>query len=196
MKTLSLLLLLFYSLIANAQSGHTNNIYATENLGFGNYRGTSISVIYQRDERFSFQLDNIGMKRRFRDFPSPHFGKPSILPIKRFYSYGFHFGYTVVYNPVKHYRVSVKAGAIYSKIYTPYNVSYVPESVFLFFVPVKAYYHYDTHESESWGLSTEVAMELPLRENIGLSIGAFLRTGRGLAAYGIQVSLMLGFLYH
>ena len=192
MKTLSLLLLLFYGFTANAQSRHQHAVFGTGGVCLGNYQGVDVSVIYQYDERFSFQLDNIGMKRRFRDFYTPYYGKAYNFPIKRFNSFGFHFGYTVVYNPVKHRRISVKAGAIYAKVFTPYNVKYFPASVVGYIFHRSPHYDYDIQKTEGWGFSAEVSLELPIRDKFGFLLGAYLHTGKGLAAFGLKGGVMIG----
>jgi len=195
MKTLSIFLLLLIASGADAQSHQKHAVYAAGGFSVGNYAGGGISIIYQYREHFSFQIDNIGLRRRFAEFSAPHFGDAD-LPLKNINAYGFLVGYFLVYNPVKHYRIGVKAGGIYSKTRTPYNVQYIPGGAFLFIFHKAAYYDYDIRETENWGISMEISLELPTRKNFGFAIGAYLYTDKSMAAFGFKGSMLLGRLYH
>ncbi len=192
-----LVLFLFFSFSGQAQQAHKNTLFASGGFCFGNYSGTNIALIYQHNEKISFQIENNILSRITQDPPVNLKVPKKRLAKELNKSFGFLVGFIHLIDNKKHYKFNLKAGIEYSLLDLPYNWQYVEHNILgsLFPKVFSSYYTNDYHRTQHIGITLEPSLELPLKKGIGIALSLYVNAHKKAVAFGIKSNIIIGRLY-
>lgn len=194
-QLITLLLVLVFSNISNAQFDKNNAIYTTSELNLGNYIGFDINLNYVYQENYSFKIGYTGNIRKPKSQPDNYSAGFSGLlsigsanPYDLFENYQIGIGKIYKLNKRGTIRANLSLGIGYTITKTPENWELI-NNAFL-----TENYTWNYKKENAIGLIINPKIEFPFTRFYGLTVSPMLQINKNSTYFGIGVGHMIGLL--